>query len=780
MKFPVQFSKGVYFLCCLFILFSSTVSVRGQQVSQTINIDKDWRFHLGDVTEGQQATFDDRGWRKLDVPHDWSIEGKYDSLSPTLRGGGYLPAGIGWYRKSVSIPKTAAGKRVYIEFGGVMANSDVWINGHLLGHRPFGYVPLFYDLTEYLNSGNKPNVIAVRADNSVQPASRWYTGAGIYRHVELNIVNPVHLDHWGVFISTPEVTAQKARVNIQASVTNQSKTTEELMIQTTITSPSGKQLKSDPVPLRIGAGQTAKCDQTIMVTGPELWDIQDPNVYSASTVILSKGKVIDNQKNTFGLRDIRFDSKTGFWLNGKNIKILGACVHHDGGAVGSAVPASVWERRIARLKEIGCNALRGAHCPMQKEFYELCDRMGMLIMDETFDTWTAAKPNGQKAYNLHFKDWWEADTRAQIIRVRNHPSVVIYSLGNEIRDNLNGDEGRQHFLGLRRVTKELDSTRPLTMALFQAVRMKLYDNGFSELLDVIGQNYGEQGLLAAWAAKPGRKIIGTENTPSRSAWLALRDNPAMSGEFVWTGFDYLGEADWPKISWDTGLFDRNGGWKPSSWERQSWWTKAPMVHIVRTDDSGRGMTDDWTAASDTVKRANVFVYSNCEEVELYLNGNSLGKQQVPADDAPNQWQVNYAPGTIKVVGRNGGKDVAIQQHITAKEPAKIILETEKKEIVNDWEQVVYVTATVVDKNGIRFPNSSHKVKFSISGPGEIVAVDNSAPLSHEMYKADQRSVYKGKAIAIIRAKAGSGTIRLTASADGLDGDSTEIKIRKIN
>ena len=778
MKFSNKLRSGTFFLCCVSVLLFFVFQANGQQVRETVSIDKDWRFHLGDVDGGLSATFDDSQWRKLDVPHDWSIEGDYDPNSPTKRGGGYLPAGIGWYRKSLILPKSYAGKRVYVEFNGVMANSDVWINGHLLGHRPFGYLPLLYDLTEYLNFDNKANTLAVRVDNTQQPASRWYAGAGIYRHVNLIVVNPVHLDRWGVFISTPEVSKQKATVHIQASVTNQSEESRQLLVQTVITSPSGKRLKSGQVPVTVGAGQTAKCDQEIAVSEPELWDIDTPNIYTASTEVVLNGKVIDDQKNTFGIRDIRFESQTGFWLNGRNIKILGACVHHDGGAVGSAVPASVWERRIKRLKEIGCNALRGAHCPMDPAFYNLCDRLGMLLMDETFDTWTAAKPNGEKAYNLYFNDWWETDTRAAIIRSRNHPCIVIYSLGNEIRDNLNSEEGRQRFLNLRRVTKELDPTRPVTMALFRPVQMKLYENGFAELLDVVGQNYGEKGLIAAWAAKPERKIIGTENTPSRDAWLELRDNPAMSGEFVWTGFDYLGEADWPKVSSEKGLFDRNGGWKPSSWERQSWWTKKPMVHIVRSDDSGRGLTNDWTVVSDTCKHARVFVYSNCEEVELYLNGVSLGKQPVPADDAPNQWAVNFRPGTIKVIGRNGGKDVAVQEHVTASTPVKLSLTKEKKEITNNWEDVAYVTATVLDKNGVRFPNSDHKVKFTISGPGEIVSVDNSSPYSHERYKTDQKTVFKGEAIAIIRATAASGTIRLTASAEGLESSSIEIKIKK--
>jgi Beta-galactosidase/beta-glucuronidase len=767
------FSKGI----CLLLLIIFSVGTSAAQVRQIISIDKDWKFFLGDAENAQSVNFNDNDWRQLRVPHDWSIEGDYDSLAITKRGGGYLPAGIGWYRKTLTFNKADKGKRIYVEFGAVMSNSDVWINGHLLGHRPFGYLPLFYDLTDYITFDGKPNTLAVRAENTEQPASRWYAGAGIYRHVNLIVVNPIHIERYGVFIHTPVATTEHATVAVETSIANVSKKAEVVTIKTEIISPLGKKAFTEPLLLTISAGETVKYSQNIFVESPEIWDIESPNIYQAITTVSINGKIIDDQKNTFGIRESHFDASTGFWLNGRNIKLLGACAHHDGGALGSAVPASVWERRILRLKEVGCNAIRGAHSPMDPAFYEICDRLGMLVMDETFDTWTAAKPNGQRAYNLYFREWWEIDCAAQIMRVRNHPSIVIYSLGNEIRDNLNSEEGRKHFLGLKKITKELDPTRPVTMALFRPQQANLYNNGFSELLDVIGQNYGEQGLLAVRNGRPERKIIGTENTPARSSWLAVRDNPAMSGMFIWTGFGYLGEADWPQIAWDKCLFDRNAGWKTTAWERQSWWSEKPMVRIVRSSDNGRELVDDWTTASDTVKSVNVFVYSNCEEVELFLNGQSLGVQPTPDDDSPNQWKVDFAAGTIKAVGRNGGKDLATHQHITASAPETVLLTTEKTVLENDWEEVVYITATIVDKNGICNPNTSHKVKFSISGPGEIVSVDNSDPFSHERYKGDTRTVYKGSAIAIVRATAGSGEIIIRATADGLYSGEVSLSIK---
>lgn len=765
-------------LHCFLIIILSSISAHGQQGRITIDFDKSWNFYLGDAAGAENPSFNDCNWRTLDVPHDWSIEGDYDFNNPTRRGGGYLPAGVGWYRKYFTVSKSCEGYSVFIEFDAIMANSDVWINGHHLGHRPIGYLPLHYEITNYLKF-NKTNVIAVRADNSVQPASRWYTGAGLYRHVRLIATNPIHLEQRSVFISTPQIEKDYAKVGISCFIINSSQRECKIWFQTEIESPSKQKFKSEYVAMTIPAGDTVQSLQNVIVSNPEIWDIQTPQLYYATTRVFDEKYLIDHEMNKFGIRSFTFESETGFWLNGRNLKILGVCVHHDGGAVGAAVPASVWERRILRLKQIGCNALRGAHAPMDKSFYNLCDSLGMLLFDETFDTWTAAKPNGEKAYNLYFKDWWKVDTREAIMRARNHPSVILYSLGNEIRDNLNSPEGRYHFLSLRDLTRQLDPTRPITMALFRPVQMKLFENGFSEMLDIIGQNYGEKGLIAAGAAKTGRKIIGTENTPARSSWLVVRDTPAMAGMFIWTGFDYLGESDWPRIAWNTGLFDRNGNWKPLSWERQSWWTNKPMIHIVRRDETLQGAyTDDWSPIAHTGYRAEIVVYSNCDEVELLLNGRSLGIQSVPEDDAPNIWHVDYQLGVLKAIGRNNSNEVIYHEQITAGEPHHIMLETERTVLANDWEEVAYLTATVVDANGVRCPNTPTNIQFDISGPGKIISVDNSDVFSHERYKTNHRTTYKGRVIAIVHATADHGIIAIKAEADGLSSSTINIEAVK--
>jgi len=746
------------------------VPLSAQQKPQTSNIDSDWSFYLGDTAGAEKPAFNDVSWRKLNLPHDWSIEGEYSQANPTGRGGGYLPAGIGWYRKSLVIPSSESGKRIFITFDGVMSNSQVWVNGQLLGKRPYGYVPFSYDLTGKVTF-NKANIIVVRVDNSLQPASRWYAGAGIYRHVRLDCLNPVHLDQWGVFITTPQVSPEKATANIQATVLNQSKKTELVVVQTIVTSPDGKILKSAETSLSVAAGQKAECKQEILVQKPLIWDIETPNLYQAVTTIRSGKTVLDEQTNTFGIRDFRFEAATGFWLNGRNLKLYGVCLHQDAGPLGVAIPSSVWKSRLEKLKEIGVNAIRTAHNPMEPAFYDLCDQLGFMVMDETFDTWTAAKPNGTQGYNLYFNEWWEADTRAMVMRDRNHPSIIFYSVGNEIRDRLNSDEGRQRFLNQRDLMHQLDPTRPVTMALFRPNEMQVYTNGFADLLDVVGQNYRENELIGAWNAKPERKVIGTENGHDRNTWLALRDNPYMSGQFLWTGIDYLGEANWPDISRHTGLLGRNGDMNPAGYQRQSWWSSKPMVKVLRSEENmGKGsLVNDWTPADfGTYDEAYVYAYSNCDEVELFLNGESKGRQAIKADASPRFWNVGFNPGILKAVAYNKGVEVAADELKTAEAPVIVLLTAEHTTIQNDWNDVAYVNATLVDANGLRNPNLNPKLTFTISGPGIIKAVDNGDISSHEKYATNVRTAFKGEGVALIQAT-GLGKIIITVSAEGVKG-----------
>ncbi|MGO4379627.1 glycoside hydrolase family 2 TIM barrel-domain containing protein [Pseudoduganella sp. RAF19] len=760
-------------------VFSSHALADGRQ---TLNFDADWRFLKAEAKGAEQPGFNDARWRKLSVPHDWSIEGPYDQASPVGRGGGYLPAGVGWYRKQFTLPATDAKRRVRIEFDGVMANSEVWINGKLLGKRPYGYSSFSYDLTGNLKFGKgQVNTIAVRADNSVQPASRYYTGSGIYRHVRLVSTEAVQFGEGGVFVTTPELSADSARVHLQSDVRNKSGAGGEYTLQVTIYDPSGKAVQTSESRQAIGAGQSAVMAQDIAVAAPQRWSIETPALYRAVATLRQGSTVLDEQTTTFGIRDFKFDADTGFWLNGVNLKIKGVCLHHDAGALGAAVPLDAWRRRFELLREMGVNAIRTAHNPVAPEFLDLADQMGFLVMDENFDTWNEAKQHAEQGYNRLFTDWWEADTRAIILRDRNHPSVILYSVGNEIHDNLNNPEGFRKYKQQQDLAHQLDPTRPVTMALFRPGLSKVYENGFADMMDIVGQNYRENELVAAHKANPKRKVLGTENNHALSAWLALRDNAFMSGQFIWVGFDYLGEADWPMTTYDQGLFDRAGNWKPRGYQRQSWWSLKPVVHIVRKQDNGGvgSWRADWTPTDmQTYDDAKVEVYSNADEVELFLNGTSLGAKPKPKNDSPRGWDVTFAPGTLRAVARNSGKEVAVDELKTAGAPARIALSSSRPALTPDFDDAAFVWAQVVDANGIPNPNATAPITFSINGPGVLAAVDSGNNTSHEAYQSTQCKPQYGRCLAIVKASAAGGAITLKAAAPGIADASINIPTGK--
>ena len=777
----MRFLKLYSFAFLLFI--SQIVWAQATSSRVTINFDNGWSFKQADFPDAFKPDFDVTTWRTLNVPHDWSVEGSYDKLNTSGRGGGYLPTGIGWYNKRFSLNELQKGKLTSVEFDGVMSNSEVWINGKYLGKRPFGYSSFSYDLTPYLLYGNgkaNVNVIAVKADNSLQPASRYYAGAGIYRHVRLVVTNPVHIAHWGVFVTTKQVNYKKALLAIKVNVENESTSANALNLETTIISPSGKVVKTAVTKQSLAAGAKVEMSQELSISQPDLWDVAHPNLYKAVTKITANGKELDQQTITFGIRSARFETATGFWLNDKNIKIKGVCLHHDAGSLGAAVPLAAWERRFKLLKEVGVNAIRLGHNPAAPEFLDLCDRMGFMIMNEAFDTWSASKNNGENGYNLYFKDWWQKDVTDLVLRDRNHPAVIMYSVGNEIRDNLDSPEGFKKYKDLQDLIHQLDGTRPVTMALFRPSASKVYTNGFAQTMDVVGQNYRESELVDFHRANPTMKVIGTENGHTLAGWIIMRDNPFMAGQFLWTGFNYLGESDWPEVTNSQGLFDVSGRWRTEGLQRQSWWSDQPVVHLVRRDDNvGKGdWVANWTPADfDTYDVANVQVYSNCEEVEVFLNGKSQGIKPKPANDSPRNWELTFEKGTLKAVGRNGGKEVSVEEFKTAGEPAQIILEVDKPTLAHLWDDVVYVTAKVVDKEGIVCPNAAPLIKFTASDHAEIVAVENGNVLSHEKYKDTQRLAFKGSCNAIIRAKADAGEITITANSQDLKEGTIKIVIK---
>lgn len=768
----------------------------------TTSFDADWRFLKGDAPGAEQPAFADAAWRRLDVPHDWSIEGPFDEKNPTGLSGAFAPSGIGWYRKHFKLPASAANRRVFIEFDGVMQNSEVWINGQPLGERPYGYVSFRYELTGKLKFGDQAdNVLAVRADTSAQPASRWYTGAGIYRHVRLITTDPVHLETWATFVSTPEISfagpnaaatsASSATVRVQTNVVNQSDTAHDVALRIQLFDPQGKIAASVDVAAKpIAAGQTASFEKDLKLSDPQLWDLDHPQLYRATVEVLSAGRTLDHETVPFGVREARFAADTGFWLNGRNFKIKGVCLHHDASALGAAVPIRAWERRLEALRELGVNAIRVSHNPGDPAFLDLCDRMGFLVMAEMFDCWTVAK--NPHDYHEFFIDWSKTDTRDTVRRDRNHPSIFAWSAGNEIHDTPKPELAKKILSGLVEVFHQNDPTRPVTQALFRPNVSKDYDNGLADLLDVVGQNYRENEIIAAHVQKPTRKIIGTENGHDRRVWLALRDSVPYAGQFLWSGIDYLGEgAQPPSIAAPFGLLDRTGTPRARAFERQSWWSEKPMVHATRRTgrevltptDPGyepdlrhrQVLFSDWTPRNAQPHEEAVEVYSNCESVELFLNGKSLGAQKLNADAAPRTWPVPYAPGVLKAVASNQGKVVATHELRTAGPAAKILLTNDRPKLSATWDDISYLTATIVDANGVPVPEANQVVTFTAAGPGAIVAVDSGDNASHEPFQASERRAFQGRVFALVKASAPAGRIVVTATAPGLENAAVTIE-----
>jgi beta-galactosidase len=768
-----------------------------------------WRFLQSDAPGAESPTFDDSTWKPVTLPHDWAIAGPVEENAPSRAAGGFFPTGIGWYRHTLTLPKLDPAKRIFIAFDGIMANSDVYCNGELLGHRPYGYVSFNYDLTPHLHAGK--NTIAVRVDNSQQPASRWYSGAGINRQVRLITTSAIHIAPWGTFVTTPKVSAEQATIHVRTTVQNDSDSPANVSMLVELNLPSGKPLLTFiPItskPAVIAPHSSADLDAEVSLPHPERWDIDHPALHTIHASIHEYQKPIaDDETVTFGIREFHFDPDQGFFLNGVHHKIYGVALHTDAGALGTAVPLAAWQRRLTALRALGVNAIRTAHNPPAPEFLDLADRMGFLVMDEMFDCWTVAK--NPYDYHLYFRDWSERDEASTIQRDRNHPSIILWSVGNEIHDTPHPDIAIPILKQLVATAHANDPTRPVTQALFRPNVSHDYDNGLADLLDVVGQNYRESEILAAHAQKPTRKIIGTENTHDRNQWVAMRDHPEYSGQFLWSGIDYLGEAGrWPSIGAGSGLLLTTALPRARGYERQSWWVDPktqPMIRIARrVQAASRGPVDpgytsptsnnqaattapnapldpttrfgqplllDWTPKDQSPHAENIEIYINAEEVELFLNNKSLGTQKLHPDASPITYQVPFELGTLKAIARTNGKAVAQDELRTAGKPDHLVLATETLNLGTDWNDVAYATATLVDANGTVIPDSTTLIHFIVTGPGKIIAVDNGNLLDHDPFQAPtpekDRKLYEGHAIAILRATAESGTINLTATTDG--------------
>jgi beta-galactosidase len=782
-----------------------------------------WRFIQSDAPGAEKPDFDDSSWRAVTLPHDWSIAGPFTEDAPSRGAGAFAPTGIGWYRKAFTVSAAeatpTAARRTFIVFDGVMANSDVYLNGELLGHRPYGYVSFVYELTPHLRPGK--NTVAVRVDDSQQPASRWYPGAGINRQVRLVTTGETHIVPWGTFVTAPEVTANSATIHIRSTVTNQSAAPAKLSLRVQLTAPNGSSVTTTkPIAseaTEVAPGATADLSAETTIANPDRWDVGHGALYTVHATLLrtplsgGTAKAVDEENVPFGIREFHFDPNQGFFLNGVHHKVNGVALHTDGGAVGTSVPLAVWERRLTELRKYGVNAIRTAHNPPAPEFLDLADRMGFLIMDEMFDCWTVAK--NPYDYHLYFKDWSIRDTTDTVMRDRNHPSIILWSAGNEIHDTPRPEIAIPILKSLVATFHQNDPTRPVTQALFRPNASHDYEDGLADLLDVVGQNYRPAEILAAHAQKPTRSIIGTENGHDRDQWVAVRDHAEYSGQFLWSGIDYLGESrTWPTIGSGSGLLLDTALPHGRAFERQSWWSATPMVAIVRrtavnrpapidpgyanatsTDQSAAPATPraaarpaaapppdptvrfsepllaDWTPKDLGPHTETLEVYTNAEEVELFLNGKSLGTQKQHPDASAIVFKVDFAPGTLKAVARSGSTIVATDELKTAGKPAHIVFTADKAAtpLTPDWNDVRYVTATLVDDAGTRIPDSTTVIHFSASGSVSIVAVDNGNMMDHDPFQATQRKTYLGNAEALVRATGSSGKVTVTATADGV-------------
>jgi beta-galactosidase len=800
---------------------------QSDQMRSRESFDSGWKFLKGDAAGAQLPGFADVGWRGIDLPHDWSIEGPVDENAPSGGNGAYLPTGIGWYRKRFRVDAADRGRVALLEFDGVYMNSEVWINGQYLGLRPYGYVPFAYELTPHLNYGDE-NVVAVKVDNSRQTNCRWYSGSGIYRHTWLLKTNALRVAYWGTFVTTTRVSKDSAIVEVKTRVANDGKAAAVCSLTTEIVDRDGKVVGTQEASQTAGAQGEYEFVQRMTVEKPSLWSSADPAMYTARNTVRSAGQVVDVYETPFGVREAVFDAKRGFVLNGERVKLNGACIHHETGCVGAAVPERMWVRRLELLKEMGCNAIRTSHNPYAAEFLDLCDRMGFLVMNEAFDEWKAPKGQMKDGYHLYFDEWYERDLLNFIHRDRNHPSVVLWSAGNEVPDQ-NDPEGPETLRKLLSVFHAEDPTRPVTVACDHiaseptAVRPE-----FLAQLDVVGYNYVDRWRERAQLyygidhdTFPERPVIGTESSgmggvrgdyrgllpvasgatgqaaarmmggtgraiDTEQLWKFVGAHDYVSGDFMWTAIDYLGEARWPAKASSSGAIDTCGFKKDGFYFYQSQWTAKPMVHVF----------PHWNWKGREGQFIPVTCYTNCDTVELFINGRSVGVRGyefprygmqgrygnvAPRDrvlrttaDLHLAWDVPYEPGTLKAVGTKDGVAVVTMEVSTTGEAAAIRLSADRSEIAAGGSDTTHITVEILDEQGRVVPLAENEIAFEVTGEGRLIGVDNGNPQSHDSYKATQCKAFNGLCLAVVQATAKAGGIKIAASGAGLRPDAVSV------
>jgi len=767
-------------------------------------LDQDWKFHRGDVNGGETMELDDRSWRILDLPHDWSIEdipGTESPLDSSAVGGistGYFVGGTGWYRRALEVPEEPGDKRYVLRFDGIYMDADVWINGIHMGNHPYGYTSFWYDITDHIQAG-EDNLIAVRVRNEGRN-SRWYTGSGIYRHVWLTVTGPVHVTPWGSSVTTPDIQAARAMVLVSNEIANDLESRDKIKVDTRIFDEAGEEVTRTENEIETLPGQTTTLSQNFEVPYPKLWSVDSPTLYTSVTEIKNgRNQVIDRVENTFGIRSIEF-TREGFFLNGENVLLKGGCVHHDNGPLGAAAYDRAEERRVALMKASGFNSIRCAHNPPSPAFLNACDRLGILVIDEAFDMWR--RPKNPQDYHRFFDAWWEEDVKSMVLRDRNHPSVFLWSTGNEIPER-GSPEGVETSMRLAEFIRGLDPTRPVSSAVNGLGPDK---DPYFATLDVSGYNYsfgGDHGKESIFRIDhervPERIMYCSESYPLTAfgAWMDVLDHPYVLGDYVWTGFDYLGEASigWLGYPHEGSFYPWNHaycgdidicGWKrPQSYYRNVLWNTGKQLSIFvappepsfvenpdRRDWSKwhwQDVSDSWNWEGYEGRKLAVEVYCAHEAVELFLNGESMGKQATSRENEwIARWEVPYVAGSLQAIAYRGDEEVEKDELLTAGEPVAIRLNADQSLIQADGQDLSYIEVELLDQDGNRCVQAGNLVEFDLDGPGEIVAVASSNPMSKESFQAPGRKAYQGRCLVVVKATDQSGEIKVSARSEGLD------------
>ncbi len=764
----------------------------------------DWKFHSGDLEGPRWRTRDVSDWRTLDLPHDWSIEQDRNPKNISAEAGGFFPMGIGWYHKTFTLPTEWLDKKVFIEFEGIYMNAEIWCNQEFLGRHPYGYTSFLINLTPYLH-WERPNEINVLVDNSHQLNSRWYSGSGIYRPVWLLVAEKVHVAHWGVFISTPEISSETALARIQTTLENETDLPQRITLRSILLDPSGAETGRVESIIDLSPERKHTLIQEVNIHYPQLWSPKQPALYSLKTEIRVDGVVKDTHQTPFGIRSITFSSEEGFKLNGETIHLKGGCVHHDNGILGAASYERSEFRKVEIHKANSFNAIRCAHNPPAPAFLDACDRLGMLVIDEAFDCWREGKNYAD--YHTVFEDWWERDLESMICRDRNHPAIIIWSIGNEVLERDGRGGGVEISRKLAETVRQLDPSRPVTAAICNSWNGSPWEemDGVFATLDIGGYNYQWAQYRPDHARLPERVMMGTESFPIEAFenWMVVVEEPYVIGDFVWTSLDYLGESgigrvhfdgenapflgDYPWHQANCGDLDLCGFKRPQSYYRDVLWQDDPRLYIAvhnpTPNDSTPiitrwGWPDVWSNWNWKGREGELFtvdIYANCEKVELFLNNRSLGTQPVTQKEKfAARFHVPFEPGKLKAIGYRDHKRVAVYTLSTTGPPTQIQLIPDRYSIKTGGD-LCYLTVKVLDEEGQLHPTAENEVAFQLDGPGQILAVGNSNPCSEERYVGSRRQAYRGRALLVIKSTLQPGLITLRAQAEGLE--SAEVRIQ---